>query len=258
MSYSSSVRPGGGLHPILHVEVDLDTHPSCPLYLSLSAPPSFIIDRFQLAQLHHDGRLGDIQAILTQDDQLLPTLSAKGYLDLEQPVIRAGPSSLLLQVSSDATALARIEVDIPMHLRYQRPSPPGSTQSDPAGLVNVALPWPHVFWLCSKDMVDASQICPLDASAVQHLDNFEQFSPQYLQPRGVRQHAACKAQLPPPHVIQVPTGALAHLALVEKVNTAVVWSMAALLAFVLFKKRPQAQKVAESSSVTKRASRKTK
>ncbi|KAK4053663.1 protease B nonderepressible form [Microbotryomycetes sp. JL201] len=238
MSFSSSLGQDGGLHPTLHVHINPGKGPRCPLYLMLSAPPSFIIDRFQLAQLHQDGRLGFSYSYeRNHRSNDLPTLSTRGYLDLEQPVIRAGSSSLLLRVAKNSTALEdSIELDIPLHLRYQRPSLDAASS-----LKAVELPGPRVFWLCSQNDRELDHACPPDVALKSHLSGCGEFTALYLQPLDRSGVVFCdNPPVPYPHLLQVPTGVLADLPLVEKVNTGVVWAMAVLIALVLLRRRPQA------------------
>lgn len=148
MSYTAQIIPGGGLHPQLHISATAPPSP-CALYAHLDLPPSFIPDRFQLAQLHSEGRLGAYDAIEGS------SLQVAGSRDLEGPLNRAEGSEVLLRLSEGETDVQgrqreaeTTQVDIPLHLRYQKPVRERWIGGQRADMVEVELPWPRVFWSC--------------------------------------------------------------------------------------------------------------
>ncbi|KPV75645.1 uncharacterized protein RHOBADRAFT_52690 [Rhodotorula graminis WP1] len=210
--YSASFTPGGGLHPILHLSVPSAPAPapSCALHALVAVPPELIADRYQLSQLERDGRLGSAgiggQAVWHA-----------GEGDLEAPAWCAGPASVLVRLSNggagerdghgaDKTAEKErdqvIEVDVPLHLRYQEPVErrwlAGGARADPR-LVVVEVPW--VFWAC------AAACLRLASSS----------------------SSTCPPSRPPPLVLVAPTGVLTDLPLVEGVTAAAVWACFAFL-----------------------------
>lgn len=151
MSYNVNWLPNGGLHPQLSLTIAAPPS-SCPLYLHLPLPPSFIPDRFQLAQLHAEGRLG-------AHSPTAATLQVDGSRDLESPVTRAEGASLSLRLrhGKEGKGQGREEegqvqrVEIPLHLRYQLPVAERWTKGgERADRVEVLLEWPWIFWACRE------------------------------------------------------------------------------------------------------------
>lgn len=155
--YSASFAPDGGLHPTLHLSVPstLAPGPSCALHALVAVPQELIADRYQFSQLERDGRLGVVgsgQAVWH-----------RGEGDLEAPVWRAGPASVLVRLSDSSVddeaerdsgqkgtdRRGSIEVEVPLHLRYQEPVErrwlAGGARAD-SRVVEVEVPW--VFWAC--------------------------------------------------------------------------------------------------------------
>lgn len=138
MSSYSATLEADGLHPKLHVRYSLaDAAPSCPLYIHYSLPPSFILDRFQLSQLHQEHRFGHVAADGSQ------TLWILGERDLEAPVQRAGGAVVVARLEGGKGK--EREVVLPLHLRYQLPV---ETREGTSELLSVGVDWPSLFWLC--------------------------------------------------------------------------------------------------------------
>lgn len=160
-SYSVEFAPSGGLHPSLTIAYSAP-HSSCPLYLHLSLPPAFIPDRFQLAQLHTEGRLGSHAF-----DPAALSLEVTGSRDLEGPSSRAVGAQVLLRLRAGREELVNVKgkgrevvldtVDLPLHLRYQPPVRKRWNQKgERLDIVPVELAWPTVFWACQEDQSEFS------------------------------------------------------------------------------------------------------
>jgi hypothetical protein len=159
-SYNASFLPGGGFHPTLSLTLSTPST-SCPLYALVALPPSFIADRFQLAQLHSEGRLGAY-------DPSSSTLNVLGERDLEAPVSRAANSSLLVRLrhaedkgkGKEREEKERekkvLEVEVPLHLRYQVPVQERWVDGQRMDMLQVEMPWPIVFWACEEGQGESS------------------------------------------------------------------------------------------------------
>lgn len=156
MSYTAHFLPDQGLHPKLILIVDAPYAP-CPLYTRIHVPPEFIADRFQLRQLHDDGRLG----LTSQHDQdrNQATLQVVGERDLEVPASRAGNASVLVRLRQATSPVSlkgkekqieRTSVEVPLHLRYLKPMAERWTDGVRQDSIQVTLPVPDVFWACSQ------------------------------------------------------------------------------------------------------------
>ncbi|ORY78421.1 PIG-X protein [Leucosporidium creatinivorum] len=226
MSYSAQLLPTGGLHPVL--QLTLNAPPSaCPLYLHLDLPPSFIPDRFQLAQLHSEGRLG-------APSTSAASLVVEGSRDLEGPSKGAEASGVLLRLREGGDAKGKGKevlqetFELPLHLRYQPPVPRRwNEQGERVDSVRVELGWPTVFWACEEgEAPPAPPPCPLSAlpsSFSLPLSSFT--SLHFLSPSNLANTltSSCPPTLPPPLALPVPTGVIADLPLVESVNVLAIW-----------------------------------
>ncbi|GAA5891010.1 hypothetical protein JCM8208_003132 [Rhodotorula glutinis] len=242
--YSASFAPDGGLHPTLHLSVPstLAPGPSCALHALVAVPQELIADRYQFSQLERDGRLGVVgsgQAVWH-----------RGEGDLEAPVWRAGPASVLVRLSDSSVddeaerdsgrkgtdRRGSIEVEVPLHLRYQEPVErrwlAGGARAD-SRVVEVEVPW--VFWACPAAADDAAS-CPSSsladiASSFPHLASSSlHFLPLNASlPLATSPSSTCPPPRPPPLFLVAPTGVLADLPLVEGVTAAAVWACFAFL-----------------------------
>lgn len=146
-SYSAELIPAG-FHPKLSVTVKAAAS-SCPLYLRHTLPPSFIVDRFQLSQLHSEGRLGAYE--LGES-----TIVVRGERDLEGPLVRAGDASILLRLrggsvkGKEREVEGEVEVEVPLHVRYQVPVQERWVDGVRQDVLEVAMGWPVVFWACDE------------------------------------------------------------------------------------------------------------
>lgn len=176
--HSSTLLPASGFHPTLKTTIrhlrplgagmssttrddasdvqqdsELNNHytSSCSLHLLYTFSSSVILDQYQLAQLHDEGRLvKSRRSIITDDgssgssqgkDSASPVQSELflgGQLDLEAPVERIRPDEgalafLSIPMASGATRRSSdqapspdspsvdVVVEMPLHLRYQEP-----------------------------------------------------------------------------------------------------------------------------------------
>lgn len=144
-NYSVALVPAG-FHPTLRLSYDAPSV-DCPLFARYRVPPAFIIDRFQLAQLHADHRLG------SSSSSNSTTLSVTGERDLEAPVGRTGESIVVLRLSAAAKGKARERqegsVELPLHVRYQLPvERRRNDQGERIDLVEIGMEEPVLFWAC--------------------------------------------------------------------------------------------------------------
>ncbi|BGP37727.1 protease B nonderepressible form [Rhodotorula kratochvilovae] len=152
--YTASFAPAGGLHPTLELFIAPSPvpGPSCALYTLVNVPPGLIADKYQLQQLHRDGRLG----ASSEGD-----LTHLGEADLEAPVWRAGEARVLLRlrdVEGKGKARARNWDDelheVPLHLRYQDPVARRWVDGVRRDIRTVEVEWPWVFWACEAGALE--------------------------------------------------------------------------------------------------------
>lgn len=150
-SYSATLLPAG-FHPVLSVQLHSNSNDdassstdACPIYLHLSLPPSFIADRFQLAQLHSEGRLGAPSL-----DNVSHSFSATGERNLEWPVALANRSEVVIRLrEGNGKGKGKEEQwDIPLHLRYQVPILERWSRGARRDKVEVDLEWPTLYSVC--------------------------------------------------------------------------------------------------------------
>lgn len=127
-----------GLHPTLQLSFSSNKPPSaegeCAPYAFLTLPKTIFADRYQLG-----------------DDLFLASknLTALRYttlpVDLEAPAYatEAWGSSILLELAPPTSEEGQPwNVEIPLHLRYLKPSVTGQAEAE--------VPYPAVFWACSS------------------------------------------------------------------------------------------------------------
>lgn len=156
MSYSAHFSAGQGLHPKLILQIDAPES-ACALYTRVDVPAEFIVDRFQLRQLHDDGRLGARESPSNRYTGV-PSLQVIGERDLEVPASKASNAAVLLQIRHASPSgslkgkekqVERTTIELPLHLRYQRPVKQRWIDGIRQDLVQVALPMPDAFWVCA-------------------------------------------------------------------------------------------------------------
>lgn len=204
MSYTAHLIPAG-LHPQLSIST---TAPpcECDLYAHLPLAPSFIPDRFQLAQLHTEGRLGSYDPASSEG-----TLRVGGSRDLEGPLRGAEGSEVLLRLSEGrrdmkgkGREMEMVEVEVPLHLRYQRPVQERWVGGERADTVQVELEWPRVFWACEDDRGESfrllkrpcSTLTPPERRTARRLPTMSALGPPLLVQRDLSQPSLSHSLLP--------------------------------------------------------------
>ncbi|GAA5903833.1 PIG-X/PBN1 family protein [Sporobolomyces salmoneus] len=212
MSISASLSPIQGFHPTLHLSIPPLPAPSssCSLYAFISVPPSFILDRYQLAQLHAEGRLG------SQDG--LVEVQREG--DLEGPVWRAREAAALIQLSKDAAlGTGEVQVEVPLHMRYQAPVKQRRRKEGEQGedRVRVEMNQPRVFWACP----DAPRGCPpASLSSNFSFPSLANSTLHYLDsPTSSCQPLPSTSNLS----VELPAGIASHSEFVGPVTVSIVW-----------------------------------
>ncbi|GAA5931057.1 hypothetical protein JCM1841_001710 [Sporobolomyces salmonicolor] len=274
-SYSASLSPSTGFHPTLRLSIPASASApspspspssSCSLHTVLALPPSFIADRYQLAQLHREGKLG-----VYEGGDAGESLVVHGEGDLEGPVWGRGGVAVLVKLRSAQKGKARARADeepaatelaVPLHLRYPLPvaersraaaesSENGPTRNDRS---EVDLPWPWVFWACPKrgeaalartplegdDDDDAPRSCA-PACLPYSFPSLSAFELHFLSPDASlasgrsSSSSSCPPPLPAPLSVIIPTGVAADLPVVEAVTVAAVWFGFAWLAWTAWR-----------------------
>ncbi|EGX89254.1 protein pbn1 [Cordyceps militaris CM01] len=161
-SFSSRFATPTGLHPTMQLGFDSNKPPvdggSCKMYAYLTLPRTIFADRYQLA-----------------DDLFLASknLTAAPYtslpVDLEAPEYTTSVwgSTVLLELAPPAMRAYpdAWTAEVPLHLRYLRPSE--------TGIEDIEVPFPAVFWACGPvQSVDFTK-SPFDRIHLGYDDLFE-------------------------------------------------------------------------------------
>ncbi|KAF9773198.1 protease B nonderepressible form [Fusarium sp. DS 682] len=127
-----------GLHPTLQLSFSSNKLPSaggeCAPYVFLTLPKTIFADRYQLG----DGLFLASKNLTALRYTTLP-------VDLEAPAYTTETwgSSILLELAPPASEEEQPwSVEIPLHLRYLKPSMTGQAETE--------IPYPAVFWACSS------------------------------------------------------------------------------------------------------------
>lgn len=139
-TFSTKFVTPAGLHPSLQLSLDSVKQPgsedeSCQLFTYLTLPNTIFADRYQL---------GDDLFLASKNLTSLRHTTLP--VDLEAPAYTTPVwgSSVLLELAQGKKSWT---AEVPLHLRYLRPSS--------SGHVDVEVPYPVVFWACSSS-ADAS------------------------------------------------------------------------------------------------------
>lgn len=141
-AYGASWIEPTGLHPNLRLQIDKSTPPSrgenCRLYAHLTLPPAVFADRYQFT---------DSLYLASKNLSSLTWISSP--VDLEAPVYAeaAKVSSLLLELAPPRPQNETWTAEIPLHLRYLKPSKSGYAKAE--------IPSPMLFWGCEAEDMDA-------------------------------------------------------------------------------------------------------
>ena len=153
-TFSSQFLSPTGLHPTLQLRTSSNESPvldaECAPYVYLTLPKTIFADRYQLA-----------------DELFLASknLTALRYstlpVDLEAPAYTTAPwgSNILLQMAPPEKGTPESwTAEIPLHLRYLRPSQTGE--------VTIEIPYPAVFWACESSDALGSATNPFDRTGL--------------------------------------------------------------------------------------------
>ena len=151
MRDSASQLVPAGFHPTLITTYDTPAL-ECALWVRYEISPAFIVDRFQLSQLHAEGRLGSPPSSYASSLRIL------GERDLEAPVGRTEESIVILKLSSGGKGNGKERetgtVILPLHMRYQTPVlERWDNQGVRKDLLDVGLREPMLFWACSGTLL---------------------------------------------------------------------------------------------------------
>ncbi|KAI4123681.1 MAG: hypothetical protein LQ347_006059, partial [Umbilicaria vellea] len=157
-TYHTTFTRPTGLHPTLRLTFrsPLMTPPSstCALHTYLTLPSHIFPDKYQLSD-----------PLFLASKNLRSVRSVAGETDLEAPdwVIQKWGSALLVELAPPSSDIQSTRgsgppeswhADIPLHLRYLRPSAGGITE--------VEVPWPVVFWACTAEEGSKMSVNPFD------------------------------------------------------------------------------------------------
>jgi hypothetical protein len=142
-SITSHLHPAHGFHPSSITTLTLlNHHQNCTIHLYYTLPPQIFVDPHELAlrrasyAYRHWGS--------TELEKPAHALD-RGEADTEVLIIFEDAKFLVGVDSTDTAAQREVMVDVPMHLRYGRPSASG-------GYEEVQLRWPTAFLLCPSDL----------------------------------------------------------------------------------------------------------
>ena len=137
--FTSWIEPTG-LHPNLGLKIDNSIPPKsgedCKLYAHLTLPRTVFADRYQFSD-----------SIFLASKNLSNLTWASSPVDLEAPgyAEAAQVSSLLLELAPPITPTNESwTTEIPLHLRYLKPSKSGYRQAE--------IPTPMLFWGCEAEL----------------------------------------------------------------------------------------------------------
>lgn len=136
-SFSARFAAPTGLHPTMQLGLDSNQPPvedgNCKLYTYLTLPRSIFADRYQLAD-----------DLFLASKNLAAALFMSLPVDLEAPEYTTSTwgSTVLLELAPPAMRAYpdRWMAEVPLHLRYLKPSD--------SGIENIEVPYPVVFWAC--------------------------------------------------------------------------------------------------------------
>ncbi|KAG6007961.1 hypothetical protein E4U21_005322 [Claviceps maximensis] len=145
-SFSSRTVEPAGLHPVLQLKVSSNKAPvadeHCAPYAYLTLPNTIFADKFQLAD-----------RLFLASNNLTALQYTSLPVDLEAPAYttKTWGSTLLLELapppSLDDDPAAAWTAQVPLHLRYLKPST--------SGIADIEIPYPVVFWACDSSATNA-------------------------------------------------------------------------------------------------------
>jgi hypothetical protein len=150
-SYTSTFLHPTGLHPTMQLQISSATPPTedktCSIHAHLTLPRSIFADKYQLSD-----------SLFMSSKNLSAVRHITPNVDLEAPEYtqKIWGSAILLELSPPSDSTLAWTAEVPLHLRYLRPS------SGTAGLTNISLPYPVLFWACTADEGSKFPINPFD------------------------------------------------------------------------------------------------
>ncbi|MCJ1382925.1 protease B nonderepressible form [Xylographa soralifera] len=151
--YGVSFLSPTGLHPMLRLKfASSNTEPpsdNCALHTYLTLPSTLFPDKYQLSS-----------PLFLASKNLRSVRSVSGETDLEAPdwAVEKWGSAMLIELAPRNTesfaAQDSWHADIPLHLRYLRPSE--------SGFASAEIPWPVVFWACTAEEGSKMSVNPFD------------------------------------------------------------------------------------------------
>ena len=173
-SFSADFVSPAGLHPTLRLALSSSKPPAeggsrCSPFAYFTFPKTIFADRYQFA-----------------DELFLASknLTASRYttlpVDLEAPVYTTETwgSNVLLELAPPGAASQEWTAEVPLHLRYLRP-----TQS---GKMDIEIPYPAVFWACEAEAGTDFSVNPFDRTHVGYDALFEDVVFWHLKPQPVQ------------------------------------------------------------------------
>ncbi|GAA5877428.1 hypothetical protein JCM16303_003328 [Sporobolomyces ruberrimus] len=224
MSTSAHFVPPQGFHPVLHLSIPPTRAPdeSCSLFTLISVPSSFIIDRYQLSQLHLEGKLGTLGGLA----------EVVGEGDLEGPVWKTKGAAVLVQLSDhneQGRTVVETELEVPLHMRYQVPATKRRRTSshEREDQVRVEMDQPKVFWACDHVSGRSKPVpreCPPSSLSSEY--SFPSLSNSTIHHVASSSPRSCNMPYSatlPPLAITLPTGIESHARFVGPVTVSVIW-----------------------------------
>lgn len=184
-AFTARFKTPTGLHPTMQLGLDSNHPPtdagSCKIYAYLTLPRTIFADRYQLA-----------------DDLFLASknLTAAPYtslpVDLEAPeyTTSAWGSTVLVQLAPPEVRTYHDvwTAEIPLHLRYLKPSK--------TGVEDIEVPLPAVFWACDPVKSADFTRSPFDRTHLGYDDLFEDGTTfWHVHPRGLGGNRVMKGRL---------------------------------------------------------------
>ncbi|KAL7947325.1 cytochrome P450 [Trichoderma barbatum] len=151
-SFTSKFQQPTGLHPTLELSLSttappLDEDAQCAPYAYFTLPKVIFADRYQLAD-----------ELFLASKNLAAAKYVSEPVDLEAPAYttKTWGSNVLLELAppKDKAAAKDWTVEVPLHLRYLKPSPTGKEEA--------GIPYPVVFWACDGEKDTAYAVSPFD------------------------------------------------------------------------------------------------
>ncbi|KAL7795782.1 cytochrome P450 [Trichoderma ceciliae] len=151
-SFTPKFQKPTGLHPTLQLSLSttappLDGDAECAPYAYLTLPKVIFADRYQLAD-----------ELLLASRNLTAAKYVSEPVDLEAPAYttKTWGSNVLLELAppSDSAAAKTWTVEVPLHLRYLKPTPTGKEEA--------GIPYPVVFWACNSEKDVGYAVSPFD------------------------------------------------------------------------------------------------